>query len=244
VDPNEKNIAICYIQGEGDQNNACELTDHRLIVRRKGKVHEFPLEQVKSLQLNHRRLLIPIIFSGIFTPLIAVGFFEGFFHPVIAALFIVAGIFTFYLGWLGQQVLTINHGQGHTDFSMDNPGQNLLAFMDFTNDYLGDVPVEFRSVFLLSEMSDKSPQMTDITMTEPPYELYSYYHLKEYLLSNPEISEQTIWAIDPLKTENQIRYEPSEDGHRLRPVLNGKIARNAIFRKYTIKEFLLTSHKK
>lgn len=244
MDPNEQNIAICYILQDGDENNTCELTDQRLIVRRRGKVSEFPVEQVNSLQINQRRLLIPIIFSGIFTPLIAVGFFEGFFHPVIAALFIISGIFTFYLGWLGQQVLTIEHSQGHTDFPVHGTGRNLLAFINFTNDYLQDLPVEFRSVFLLHETSQEFPECNDITVLNPPYELYSYHHLKEYLQVNSDKSRSTIFAIDPLKTGGQVKYELVKNECRLRPVLNGKINPKAIIRKYTVEEFLQISPEK
>ncbi len=244
METHEKNIAICYFTQDEDKDNTCELTDQRLLVRKKGRVYEYLIGRVRSLQINRRKLLIPIIFSGIFTPLIAVGFFEGFFHPVIAALFMVTGIFTFYLGWMGQEVFTIEHDQGHTDFSIDHAGQNLLAFIDFTNDYLEQVPMEFQSVYLFSPADIESSKTEDILTIPPPYELYTYQHLKEYLQASSGQPEGMIWAIDPLKTEGQIKYEPSKEDGRLRPVLKEKINRNAVLRKYTIHEFLLTSHKK
>ena len=244
MEQDEKNIAICYFLQDGDENNTCELTDYKLVVRRKGKVHEFLVGQIKSLQINQRKLLIPIIFSGIFTPLIVVGFFEGFFHPVIATLFIVTGIFTFYLGWLGQKVFTIELDQGHADFSIDPAGQNLLAFIDFANDYLEHVPIEFRSVYLFRERSKDSRGEEDISTIVPPIELYSYQQLKEYLLANPPQSEGLIWAIDPLKTGGQIKYEFSKKEGCLKPVLKEKLNPGGVVGKYSIHEFLLIYHKK
>ena len=244
MEPDEKNIAICYFLKEEDENNTCELTDYRLVVRRKGKVHEFLVGQIKFLQINQRKLLIPIIFSGIFTPLIVVGFFEGFFHPVIATLFIVTGIFTFYLGWLGQKVLTIELDHGHADFPIDHEGRNLLAFIDFTNDYLEHVPIEIRSVYMFREGHKVSQGEEDISSIIPPYELYSYQHLKEYLLANPHRSEGLIWVIDPLKTGGQIKYEFSKKEGCLKPVLKEKLNKRAVIGKYTIHDFLLISRKK
>lgn len=243
VQKEEKNIAICYFLKEEDRTNACELTDQRLVVRRQGKVTEFLLGRIRTLRIIHRKLLVPIIFSGVFTPLIAVGFFEGFFHPVLAAIFIITGIFTFYLGWLGRQVFTVEHDQGHMDFPLENPGQNLHAFIDFTNEYLEQVPAESRSFYAFrgpgSGMEHEHP-----VHFVPPVNLFSYQQMKEYLLENPGETAGMIWGIDPLKTRGQIRYEIQEGEGRLRPVMKDKIEREAVVSKYTIPEFLLTSRKK
>ncbi|MBR9997947.1 MAG: hypothetical protein KFF73_03205, partial [Cyclobacteriaceae bacterium] len=182
-----------------------------------------------------------VVFGGVFTPLVAVGYFEGFFHPVIAVLFIVAGIFTFYQGWLGQYVLTVNEGQGHVDFPVEDPGENLMAFIDFTNQYIENEPLELRSLFLLIGSEDKSLTIKEIALRDPPFELFTFRQLKERFLSDPGISEAVTWAIDPLRTGSQVRYQRVKDDGRLRPVLSGRIIPEAILRKYTRDEFMAIS---
>jgi hypothetical protein len=202
LETGEKNIAVCYFLEEGNDRYSCKLTDQRLIIRRKNRLNEFPIQGIRSLRINHRKLLIPIVFGGVFTPLIAVGYFEGFFHPVIAVVLIISGVFTFYVGWTGQQVLTVNESQGHSDFTMENPGENLIAFIEYTNQFIENEPVEFRSLYLLAGNEDPGLKMEDL-----PVMLYTYRQIRNKLMSEPENEEVVIWAIDPLKTGTEVKYE-------------------------------------
>ena len=233
METDEKNIAICYFLKEGDDRYTGELTDRRLIIRRKKKSNEFPIEGIRSLNINQRKLLVPIVFGGVFTPLIAVGYFEDFFHPVIAVTLMLAGILTFYLGWLGQQVLTVNEIQGHMDFPVVDPGENVMAFIEYTNQFIENVPFEFRSLYLLGERQGNKPEAID-----PPVALYTYRQVREKLLSDPGTSDYVIWAIDPLKTGAEIKYQRLQDEPGLRPVLKGKISPGAVIRKYAKDEFM------
>jgi hypothetical protein len=233
LETDEKNIAICYFLKEGDDRYTGELTDRRLIIRREKKSNEFPIQGIRSLNINHRKLLVPIVFGGVFTPLIAVGYFEDFFHPVIAVTLMLAGILTFYLGWLGQQVLTVNEIQGHMDFPVEDPGENVKAFIEYTNQFIENEPLEFRSLYLLGERQSKKPEVID-----PPVALYTYRQIREKLLSDPGTRDFVIWAIDPLKTGTEIKYERLQDDPGLRPVLKGKIKPEAVIRKYAKDEFM------
>ena len=94
----ENKLAKCYIELEGDEENRCELTDQRLSIIKKEIHYEFPIESLRSITFHQRKLLLLVIISGILTPLILVGFFSGLFHPFIAILGIVGGVFLFYLG--------------------------------------------------------------------------------------------------------------------------------------------------
>jgi hypothetical protein len=188
------------------------------------------------LQINHRKLLIPIIFGGVFTPLTAVGYFQGFFHPVVALVFIIAGIFGFYLGWTGQEVLTVREMGSHTDFPLLHAGDNIRAFVEFTNQYIDHEPVEQRALYLPAGYDDASEAFRN-----PPLTLFTFRQMREYLSSGGTGKVSLIWVIDPVQTGSQIKYEriPGQTG--LRPVLKGKISPSAIIKKYRVDEFMAIS---
>ncbi len=235
----ENRIAKLYFYREGDERNKCELTDQRLIAKKGRLIRDFPLETVKNIGINQRKLLIPIIFSGIFTPLILVGFFQDFFHPVVALVFIITGIFTFYVGWLGQQVMTVYHVGGHSDFSIEFNAQNILAFIEFTNQYIHNEPPELRALYvLIDKKGDQSPDVLKAVALENKPDLYSYTQLIEQIQAEPGNTDYLIMAIDPLKAGTEIKYELSKNRHTLRPVVKGSISRDAILGYYTTGEFL------
>jgi hypothetical protein len=238
LEVNEKNIAICYLFKYGDEANKCELTDQRLAVVRKNKLYQFPLPEIRSIEINRRRLLIPIVFSGVFTPLIIVGFFKGFFHPVMALMFIISGIFTFYIGWLGQDVLTVKRISDYLDFPIKFPTENLLAFIEYTNNYIHKDPEEFRLLYVLKDISENSRWVLKEDLVDPPSELYTLRQLREYLLSEQKKSTYSIWEIDPLKTGTVITYKKSYEDNRLKPILNGKIKSQSFVRQYNVEDFL------
>jgi len=238
VEDYEKNIALCYLSRDGDEHNKCELTDRRLLITRKNKLFEFRLNSIRFLAVNQRRLLIPIIFSGVFTPLIIVGFFKGIFHPLMALLFIVAGIFSFYIGWIGHEVLTVKQTSALTDIPVINPTLNLRAFMEYTNRYIQKEPIEYLLVYFLSEINGKSHPSKKDNLLDLDHELYSFYDLKEFLLSQPGKLNFLISGIDPLKAGSVIKYEQNMESQRLKPTIKGRINPDAIIHQYTPEEFL------
>jgi hypothetical protein len=179
--------------------------------------------------------LIPIIFSGVFTPLIIVGFFKGYFHPVIALVFIVTGIFTFYLGWIGQKVLTVRKNSDYYDFPVDDPTPHLLAFLEFTNQYIQKAPVEWRLIYKLHDTEGRSGRTG---MLDPPHDLYSFRDLRTLLLTYSDKSKFLISGIDPLKMDSVINYVRDMENGRLKPTLPGRINPDAIVREYTMDEFI------
>ena len=148
MEERESNIAKCYIHFDKDERNKCEFSDRRLQIIFKGKRSEFPIEYLASLNINQRKLLIPIILSGILTPLISVGFFKGLFHPFIALIFIIGGVFSFYVGWLGEKALTVNLINSHRDFSIKIVSDHLMEFINFVNYYLQKEPIKKRVLYL------------------------------------------------------------------------------------------------
>jgi len=228
----EKRIAKCYIHHDLDERNRCELYDRRLVVVWKGKVNEFAIENILSVSSNQRKLLIPIIASGVLTPLIMAGFLKGLFHPFIALIFIISGVFSFLLGWRGEKVLTINQASGHRDFPMPVFTDHLVGFMDYVNQYLHDEPIKKRVLYL--EIRHKLYPESDVKayLEKDPGErqLYSYWQVKELLRSGNLNPNAGFIVLDPIKTGTEVKYEKHRITQQLTPKIKGSIHHNAIIR--------------
>jgi hypothetical protein len=228
----EKRIAKCYIHHDLDERNRCELYDRRLVVVWKGKVNEFAIEDLISVSSNQRKLLIPIIASGILTPLVMVGFFKGLFHPFIALIFIISGVFSFYLGWRGEKALTINQASGHRDFPMPVFTDHLVGFMDYVNQYLHDEPIQKRVLYLevRHKLNPESDVKEYLKKNPGDRQLYSYWQVKELLHSGALKPDSGFIVLDPISTGTEVKYEKHRVTQELTPVIKGPIHHNAVIR--------------
>jgi len=229
LEESESNIAKCYILFDKDERNKCEFTDRRLHIIFNGKRSEFPIEYLISLNINQRKLLIPIILSGILTPLISVGFFKGLFHPFIALIFIIAGVFSFYIGWLGEKALTVNLINGHRDFSIKIVSDHLREFINFVNYYLQKVPIEKRVLYL--EVIDDKNQIDIkeyLSKEAKNRKLYSFWDLKDLYIEGKVDTHVRYIVIDPLKSGTEVKYIPGNNDQILIPMIKGEINSDAV----------------
>lgn len=227
----ESNIAKCYIQYDKDERNKCEFTDRRLHIVLKGRRSEFPIENLVSLGVNQRKLLIPIILSGILTPLISVGFFKGLFHPFVALIFIIGGVFTFYIGWLGEKVLTVNLINSHHDFSIKVISYNLNEFMNFVNQHLQKEPIEKRVLYMeLIDEKDDQDIKKYISKDAKNRKLFSFWNLKDKYAEGKVPSNASYIVIDPLKSGTEVKYTQDNEKQLLIPRIKGDINPEAVLR--------------
>ncbi len=231
MENSESNIAKCYIQYDGDERNKCEFTNRRLRVVFKNRKSEFPIENLISLSINQRKLLIPIILSGILTPLISVGFFKGLFHPLVALIFIIGGVFIFYIGWLGEKALTVNLINSHRDFSIEVVSHNLNEFINFFNQYLQKEPIEKRVLYM--EFNDDKNHLDIkkyISKDTKNRKLFSFWNLKDMYTSEKIPNNASYIVIDPLKVGTEVKYTQDNEDQLLIPSIKGNINPEAVLR--------------
>jgi hypothetical protein len=227
----ESNIAKCYIQYDKDEKNKCEFSDRRLNIVYRGRRSEFPIENLVSLGVNHRKLLIPIILSGILTPLISVGFFKGLFHPFVALIFIIGGVFTFYIGWLGEKVLTVNLINSYHDFSVKLVSYNLNEFINFVNQYLQKEPIDKRVLYMeFIKDKDHLDIKKYLSKDTKDRKLFSFWNLKDMYAEGKVLPNASYIVIDPLKAGTQVKYSQDNDDQILIPRIKGDINSESVLR--------------
>jgi len=229
MEQKESNIAQCYILYDGNESDKCEFTTRKLRIVYRGKESEFPVETLVSMTVHQKKLLIPIIVSGILTPLISAGFFMGLFHPIPALFFIIGGVFAFYFGWMGEKVFTVNLTQAYRDFPVKIVSANLKAFMDFVNQYIKNEPLEKRVLYL--EAKDlKDPVQVNNIISEKNIErnVLSFWDLQARYADEELDPSIRFIMIDPMKIGSEVKYETTQNDQKLVPVIKGKIQPAAI----------------
>ncbi len=234
----EKYIAKCYLGDEEEEWNKCELTNQRLIVKKKKRTWEFILNQIKEISISQRKLLIPLIFGGVFTPLIMVGFFMDIFHPVFSLLLIISGIFIFYIGWLGKKMLTIELSSGRFDLSIDFPTYNLLAFIDYANQYIQEQPIEKKAVYtVIKENPGEKNFIGYINENISDQAFYLYSDMKKMIDENQVPKESIIIGIDPVIAGAEIRYQKGYNTDISKLLISESIKKTAMVNAYSIQSF-------
>ena len=232
MDIAENRIAKCYILHDNDERNKCELTNRRLTIILKNKKSEYALENLKFVTINQRKLLIPIILSGVITPLVLVGLFKDIFHPFIALVFIIGGFFSFYIGWIGEKVITINLILSHRDYPIPIITEHLIGFLDYVNQFIQDEPIEKRVLYLevgqsLTEDSDLKPYLSKDAINK---KLFSYWLLRDYYRSGKLQTDSSYIVLDPVKVGSEVKYEIEEKDRSLKPVIKGSINSGAVLK--------------
>ena len=237
---NESNIAKCYILYDRDERNKCELTDRRLRIIFKGKRSEFSIENLISLSINQRKLLIPIILSGIITPLISVGFFKGLFHPFIALIFIIGGVFSFYVGWIGEKALTVNLVNSHHDYAIKVVSYHLTEFINFVNQYLQKEPIEKRVLYMkLPDDYNHLDIKKYLSRDASDRKFFSFWNLKDIFAEGKVNRNARFIVIDPLKSGTEVKYTQENEDQLLVPGIKGEIKPDAVQRIIDFEELRL-----
>ncbi|MBX2842125.1 MAG: hypothetical protein KTR26_10150 [Flammeovirgaceae bacterium] len=122
----EKNSLGKYFLNYGE---FIELTENELIIFRDKKIHFFPLNKIKPLEINFKYFIIPLITGGIVTPLSLVAFFNNFLPRWPGIAFIFVGAMLIYYGMKGSYQITIETGNDHYSFFVDENNPKLEAFI-------------------------------------------------------------------------------------------------------------------
>ena len=156
-------------------------------------------------------------------------FFKGLFHPFIALIFIIGGVFSFYIGWIGEKVLTVNLVNSHHDFSTKVVSYHLSEFINFVNQYIQKEPIEKRVLYL--QIMDEGSQ-TDIkkylSKNAKMRKLFSFWNLKDIYAARKVETPARYIVIDPLKSGTEVKYTQEGEDRILLPQIKGEINPEAV----------------
>lgn len=208
-------LAIAYLKGSGDEKHKAVLYDNRLVLVSRERRMNFDLDEVNGLTLGRRRLLLPLILGGILLPLVLVGLFTAPVRPHYFLFLLFPASLLLYLGWEGQQVLTVLQRGKEIDVPLGSTGYSLKAFVGFVNSFIRSLkPGKKKERFYFVNRGDC--QHGDMA--------YAYTFLQYRKLAEIDaVNVRDFVAIDPLLLEAPVEYRFDERIGELRPVILGQI---------------------
>ena len=215
---NDKWIAMCYLQQAGDERNKCYYNKSELFVITHGREFRIKLEQVDSIFIKNKLLLLPVILGGLIASLGMVAFFQNLYYSPYLLFLILAGILLFYFGMNGLPAFVIRSGNYENHFILWKKTGNLNAFTDYLSFFLkgNDDQSHLRSFFIpMNNAAMELLKVSGVALSNAPVFPYSK-------LNNIEIPFDFLIEIDPLEISVQITFLYNLEGI-LKPQVNGHL---------------------
>lgn len=238
--PHHQSIAVYYFGRENDNNNRCLLTETALFITRKGKTTRYPIAEIALLSINRRKMMLPLITGGIFSPLSVLAIVKNLFVPWAILSWLLLNLLLLYFGWQGYSVLTVELHGIHHDFPIRSRGNNLYAFVDFVNEYVIQPSGKSRQVSALYHivpMREWNIALESKRYAPDSLSREGFIHLstREQL---PVVQERhfknhadlVLLHIDPLKVTAALKFETVYPEEAPYPHLYGPLNLDAVIR--------------
>lgn len=198
-------IATCYLHEAGNEQNKLWLSPEHLQVWHRSRLRVFPLEQLRRLEFNHRKLMLPLVLGGIAASLSLVAIFKTHYNPVLMLCLMVAGCLAAYRGYQGSWVLTVEESKTYTDYYLSSISPNLRGFVAYVNTFTGRQPKGLLYLPLTPEKWATALERGYLA-TNSPQRLYYRQELSAVPAGHP-----VIVSINSLKPEVKVRWQQEEE---------------------------------
>jgi hypothetical protein len=120
-----------------DGGQHLSLTAKRLLVENKSLRRDFPLQKVKGLSLQFRRLTFPLIIGAIVGSFAVLATYNGILGYWIGTSLAISGFILAYYGWLGSWQINVELAGEHTvRYFTDRRTNRLDEFINTANQQL------------------------------------------------------------------------------------------------------------
>lgn len=207
-------LGSVYLRRAGDESRKALIYDNRLVFVHGEKRREFDFSKVTRLSLNRRKLLLPLVLGGILVPLLLVGLFAAGSRPQLLLLLLFPSSLLFYLGWEGQEVLTVTGLRREADVQIHRSSHHIRAFVAFVNSLIRsrDPSRAHERLYYIRRVD------LDLAPDRAPGIWASTYDQ----LGQAADGSKDMVGIDPLHLTSRVEYRFDPETHQLRPyILDG-----------------------
>lgn len=210
---NEPIIATSFLTKESDLKNQCFLSRDTIFIKYRGKMEDFRLEYVNSIQFKHKMLMFPLIIGGIIAPLSGLALLNDFGNPWLLLSALIGGLLFVYLGYEGSPTLTISTKVKDYDFFIYQPTPSLKAFVKYARQlvYFGEKGYFF--YFTLSEQEQQHLSEKNEFNLQAPKRLCYYEEVFN--------KKEDFFAVEPVRVSSNFSLEANND--QVIPTLKGTI---------------------
>lgn len=165
---NEVVLLKTYFSSSKSENNFIELYEDRINVVFKSQIDSIPLDQVKSISLDSKKLIVPLVIGGIGASFSMLAFSVGWEHYQInlGAVFFFLGLM--YWGIIGRKALEINVDKHRHIYLLKEDVPQISGFLSFLNEYrFNNLKRGMERIFHIAYFSDWKIGEQNITYSHP-----------------------------------------------------------------------------
>jgi hypothetical protein len=205
----ERNIAVCYLFSEGDHANRCVLTSSTLIITYRNRDHIFPRETLTGIEIERKKLLLPLLSGGIIVPLSFLGLMNFLIAPALSIFGILAGILLFYTGWYGNEVLIVNATNQYVQFPFRYGTGGVREFVSYTKKVIwkGSNPELCFYIVLSKQEQGKESLAENIKKAGTDEGGYDYNRLIQLFEAQFFKGDELLVSFDPVSSGISVKYE-------------------------------------
>ncbi|UZR95373.1 hypothetical protein [Chondrinema litorale] len=122
-------------QYEFEKTDYLRLSDSELQIRKSEKTHIFSLKEIKSLDMEFRYLIIPLIIGGIVLSLSLVSIFSAVVESWVGMMLVSIGVILLYFGIKGSYQVSVETFSSKFSFFLDDEDKGLQSFLAGVNNY-------------------------------------------------------------------------------------------------------------
>lgn len=210
-------LAKVYLREEGNEQYRSTFSNLNLKLFYGKKEFNYDNINLKKLETGHKKLLFPLIFGGITVPFVISAIFLTVGGPYINIPLLFIGIYLFYHGWQGSEVLIIHEKGRYEVFFLPYISENLQAYISYVNQYIRQP----NSVFFLYFPQEVMQQPGCLGYTKEQF---------DKLPGNGNVYLE----IDTRELKSQIDYIWHAESKCLRPIVKGIANAESIHKKVVL----------
>lgn len=228
--------AFVYLLSEGDSSNKAVVSEDMIMIIRKGQKNIYLLRDIKKLEIENKKLLLPLIAGGIISPLAILSYFVNIFQPLLHLVSLLLGLLLFYVGWAGKSSFTLKQRMGNDlNFYLPSISKNLLAFVNYVNALI-KYPSEYDGrTFLFFELRKDPIHIIKNSISED-LNLFPLlgYTFDQYQTQVDKSSNTHVIVIDPMTAGIEIKIIFDSETNQMRPRLDGPILAESIIDRFKV----------
>ncbi len=238
----EKNIAVCYLFKDGDERHRCMLTSRQLSIVNGKSIESFDLSEIQVIDIEHKKLLLPLVAGGILLSFVLVAFSGFSLDPQWTVVTLLAGVFVFYLGWNGSDVLHINASQLNYLFPFRQHHQGIRKFIALANKIRMGMTGLRLSYFIFLKKSDAEGEdvLNFFNFNRGIILAFEFSEALDHIRKGNYSDEDLIFVFNPLNSRIRIQYLPEYDYNRIRVFFPDRLMLEDFAGISTVREFLAT----
>lgn len=207
----EKNIARCFLFKDNDKGNQCMLTNKNLKIVHRNKEYIFSNASVKKITIERKKILLPLLAAGAIIPLVIIAFMEFSLGPLTTVLTILSGIFVFYLGWNGNEVITIYSKDITYYFPFRQQNENIKRFVSYAQMVIRGLTGWELCYFIPAKKNDENLDLLDfIVKNHDHLKVFDYNGFQNYLKTEIYTEEDIVFIFDPVNSPIRVQYIEGE----------------------------------